>query len=335
MAKPRFAVWIAVAALLWGAAPASAQQGGELQGGDRPWARGISEEKQKAALELFKEGNELLKESVFVQAADRYRKALQHWDHPAIHYNLAFCLLNLDQPVLVYEHLEKAMHYGPAPLEQEKFELAKSYKALVEKQLARIEISCEEPDAMVTMDGTPLFKAPGKYAGLVRAGPHTVLASKEGFITAEDTRNLPAGQITRVELKLKKGGVVLYKRRWAAWKPWAVTGGGVLILAAGAFFNVTAASAFKDFDMGIEECGGCVPMGDLADKRSTGETMRTLSIISYSFGGAALITGAVLLYVNRARPYTPGGAKDEGEEGVSLVPVIGPNDVGVSATIRF
>jgi tetratricopeptide (TPR) repeat protein len=303
-----------------------------------PWSKGVSQADQEAAIVLFKEGNELLKDSVFVEAVKKYRAALKHWDHPAIHYNMAFALLNLDQPVEVYEHLEKAMEYGPEPLEQEKFELAKSYKALVEKQLSRVEISCDEADAMVTMDGTPLFKAPGRYASLVRAGPHTVLATKEGFQTAEVSQSLPAGQVTKIDLVLVVSGKVKFVRHWAAWKPWVVFGTGALIMAAGGYFQVTAQKAFDDFDAAIEECHGCVPMGEVADFRSSGELNRTLSIVSYSVGGAALVTGAVLLYVNRQRAITPGGKDDDGggiEEKMSLVPVVGPSSAGFAATVRF
>ena len=64
---------------------------------DRPWAKGVSPEAQKAADELFRQGNDLLRESLFVQAATKYREALRRWDHPGIHYNLALALLNLDQ----------------------------------------------------------------------------------------------------------------------------------------------------------------------------------------------------------------------------------------------
>src|SRR5687768_7442231 len=73
------------------------------EGGDeRPWARGVSNERQQAAQVAFREGNVQLNNGLFVQAVDKYRSALTHWDHPAIHYNLALALLNLDQPIEVF-----------------------------------------------------------------------------------------------------------------------------------------------------------------------------------------------------------------------------------------
>src|SRR6476659_855341 len=72
---------------------------------ERPWARGVPKDRQAKAIALFREGNGALKESLFPKAAALYRDALQVWDHPAVHYNLALALVNLDQPLEVHEHL--------------------------------------------------------------------------------------------------------------------------------------------------------------------------------------------------------------------------------------
>src|SRR5688572_9697989 len=124
-------LFLVVSLALLAPAPASAQVDDDrLEAvGDRPWATNVSKEDQDAAWELVREGNALLKDSIFRQAVDKYREALKRWDHPAIHYNLALALLNLDQPLEVNKHLDKAMQYGALPLEQDKFEHAKGYKA--------------------------------------------------------------------------------------------------------------------------------------------------------------------------------------------------------------
>ena len=112
----------------------SSQAQSELPGthAQRPWVVGVPAREQKAATDLFREGNALLKESLFVQASAKYREALSHWNHPGIHYNLALALLNLDQPIEVYKHLEEALKYGPAPLDADKFDHANRYRALIE-----------------------------------------------------------------------------------------------------------------------------------------------------------------------------------------------------------
>jgi len=123
------------------------------QEADRPWAKGISPEEQKAALDLFNEGNNLLRDALFPKAAEKYREALTHWEHPAIYYNLALALVNLDQPVEMYDALDKAMAFGAAPLDADKYDRAKGYKILVEKQLALVEYTIATP-APTTVHGS-------------------------------------------------------------------------------------------------------------------------------------------------------------------------------------
>src|SRR5690349_1908096 len=79
-----------------GAAEPVSDATARLKTSERPWAAGVSAERQEAALKHLQEGNGLLKESLFVAAAKVYRQALTEWDHPGIHYNLALALLNLD-----------------------------------------------------------------------------------------------------------------------------------------------------------------------------------------------------------------------------------------------
>lgn len=311
---------------------------------ERPWAADVSKEDQAQALVLFKEGNALLKDSVFVQAAQKYREALQHWDHPAIHYNLVLALLNLDQPIEVHEHLVAAMKYGPAPLDLEKYEQARAYKVLVEKQLARVEISCAVDGAQVVMDGRPLFTAPGRYDGLVRPGPHSIVATKEGYLTNEISRALPAGEITALDIDLFKAtDLTRYRRRWAAWMPWTVLGTGAAVALGGGALHYGALQSFDEFDQGVTACdrttgGGCILPTDLAATRDRGFLMQNVALGSYVLGGAALVTGAVLVFLNRPQAYqvAPDGKPVPADEtNLTLAPMIGGDTRGVAMVLRF
>src|SRR6478735_3576289 len=55
--------------------------------GERPWAAGVTPEKQKRALAKFREGNIQLNDGLFPAAAKLYKEALKDWEHPAIYYN--------------------------------------------------------------------------------------------------------------------------------------------------------------------------------------------------------------------------------------------------------
>ena len=324
----------ALALLLFGALPASAQQAGS--GEERPWARGVPPDQQKKALELFRAGNTLLKESVFVKAAEKYREALALWDHPAIHYNLALALLNMDQPLEVHEHLVAALKYGVAPLDTEKLEHARTYKGLVEKQLARVEITCEEAGASVSLDGKVVFVAPGRYEGLVRPGAHTVVASKEGHAPTNLSRTLPAGEKTTLALKLYTAeDLTRYQRHWSGWKPWAVVGAGAAVALAGGALHMQARGSYDDFDSRIAQCGGCVPPPDVSDMRTRGDSMQQLAFGAYAVGGAAVVTGAILAYINRPQAYRINPDEAESPQGVSVTPLVSGREGGIQATFRF
>ena len=136
----------------------------------RPWAKGVSPDEQAAALSLFKEGNALIKDQLWPKAVAKYREALTHWKHPAIYYNLALALVNLDQPLEIYDALEKAMEYGVGPLDSEKLDRAKSTKLLVEKQIGSVEYTIDVQGATLVLDGQEVFTGPGTYKARVRAG---------------------------------------------------------------------------------------------------------------------------------------------------------------------
>jgi hypothetical protein len=309
------------------------------QSTDRPWVKGVSQAEQSAAVALFHEGNSLLKESLFVQAAAKYREALRHWDHPGIHYNLALALLNLDQPVEVYTHLEEAVKYGPLPLDIDKFDHATRYRALIEKELARVDVTCAQKGALVTMDGQKLFLAPGHYEALVRAGQHTMVATKSGFVTVEKSPTLPPGEKTTIDLHLFTAEqLTRYKRRWSQAVPVAVLVTGIVVAGAGGIMHWQANEQFKQFDSGIVMCsvgspnGGCTPNGSLAGKRTTGNALQASAFTAYGLGAAVVAVGGVLMYLNRGRPYHVEG---DVTGPVSVAPVVGPGAAGLMATVRY
>lgn len=325
---------IAATSYLAAGAPALAQPAAPGEGtpaGDagKPWARGVSPEDQAQANALFKEGNALLRDSFFVQAVEKYREAVHHWDHPAIHYNLALALINLDQPLEVHASLVKALGHGGAALDAEKIELAERYKKLVEQQLARITLTCHEPDAKVFVDGKDVGLAcPGSQERLVRSGEHTFSASKPGFEATVKTLILPGGDARTVDLKLyTPDELTRYDRRFPSWMPYAVTGGGVALVGIGALLHSSAKGDFESFDQQVADCereamAACDPTSSMLSLRDGASTKQTVAVTMYGVGAAAVLTGLTLVILNRPRPYRI-DLESSGES------------VGMSATFSF
>ena len=99
---------------------------------------------------------------------------------------------------------------------------------------------------------------------------------------------------------------------------------------------VTSSPGFN-FSNGGTSCGGCVPPSDVEGKRSTGNTLQAAAIGSYAVGGAAVVAGAVLVYINRLQPYqvTPTLEQKDSATELSIAPLFGNGVSGASATIRF
>ncbi|MBA3538291.1 MAG: hypothetical protein H0T79_01560 [Deltaproteobacteria bacterium] len=316
-------------------------------GTERPWAKGVSEADQQTALAMFRDGNKDLNDGAYVIAADKYRKALKHWEHPAINYNLALALLNLDQPIEVLDNLQQAIKYGPAPLEKEKYEKANEYILLLEKQIAFIEVSCEKKGADVLVDGKKVFTAPGKYNARVRVGKHVFAAEPgagmgAGYTAKVTAPFIDAGQKYRIELKMYTvAELTRYKRTWErTWAPWVVVGTGAAVVIAGGLLNLSAQSSYDDFDKKVAECNagtgtdaGCdVDNGGLRALRDSGDSKQTAGLVMYGVGGVAIAAGLTLAWINRPQAYQIRGEDFENEQAgagkISLTPVVTPGMAG-------
>ena len=324
----------------------SLQNGGD----ERPWARGVSSQDQKIALELFHDGNVQLNDGLFVKAAEKYREALKHWPHPAIHYNLALALLNLDQPIEVYNSLNKAIAFGTAPLEKEKYEHAKEYLLLIQQQLADIEVSCDKKGAKVSVDGKEAFTVGKpdpttgqlltKFSEKVKIGKHQFVAEKEGYQARIKAPYIGPGEHFRIELKLYTAeDLTRYHRKFdKTWIPYAVAGGGLVVAGVGALLQLSAKSSYNDFDKRIEACSmnnsGCTASSDLTSIKNSGDTKKTASYVAYGVAAGAVLTGLALAVINRRRPYQIKPEDLSGEQ-LSIAPIVAPGMSGVAAMGHF
>jgi hypothetical protein len=172
-----------------------------LPGNERPWAAGVSERAQALAFELYSDGNREFVEMRFVQALAKYREAIRHWDHPAIRFNIAVCLINLDQLVEARDSLERSLKYGVTALGADAYAQALKQRTLLHGKLARLTLDCPEPDEEVMIDGKLVFKGPGTVEQFVLPGEHHVVATKPGFLPASRKIVLAAGASAAFEIR--------------------------------------------------------------------------------------------------------------------------------------
>jgi hypothetical protein len=322
--------------VLLGAASAWAQKPAPTLSNRPAWAQNVSPAQQKVASELLEQGNNLLKDSIFVEAEKKYVEALKHWKHPAIYYNLALALLNLDRPAEVYEYMVASTRYGEAPLGEERFKHALRYIERTEQQSAWAHITCDsETTATLKRDGELMPIRCERFERMLRPGTYTISALREGEPVPDTSLTLAAGERANYRLEVGDG------RRWAAWKPWAVLGAGAAVAVGGRFIHVKARDEYRAFDEGVFRCNaasadgreGCELSPELKSTRSRADTLQWAALGTFAVGGAALITGGLMLYANKLHPQThliPLPAK-----GVSVTPLVGKDGSGVQASLRF
>lgn len=313
-------ILVAVAALAALAAPVAAQE----QPAPRPWAEGVSEEKQALALRAYEAGNAEFVESRFAQALVKYREAIAHWDHPAIRFNMAVCLINLEQPLEAREALERALAYGEAPLGPDVHQQALTYKRLLDGRLAHVTIRSDEAGADVTLDGVLLFRAPGSSALWLEPGEHQVVATQAGYLTYSETLSLGPGATVELDVRLVPfTSTTRTTRRWKPWKPYAVAGAGLLVAGAGGIAYALAARDYNRYDDEIRAAcpRGCnadqtAALGDVHAIKNRADSERTAAVSLFVIGGALAVAGGVGLYLNQPRTEV-------------ISPIVAPGMIGV------
>jgi hypothetical protein len=303
---------------------------------------GVPAETQEAAREIFLQGNVLIKDTLFAKAATKYREAIAMWQHPAFYFNLAIAQLALDQPIEAHHSLEQALRYGEAPLGARRYRQARIHLQRLDRELALIEVVCDEPGATVTLDGKLLFEAPGRHEGHVRPGGHQLVAHKAGYLTETRQLVLSPGQRTAVAIELKTFEHARESsRRWAAWKPWAVAGASTVFVAGAAYFDRRASRGFDGFGRAFSQrCpDGCdqgqVPAAWSAELERA-ESDRGVAAAGYVTGGLVLATGAILVYLNRERVIRVAAEEDADTRAtITITPVLVPRGAGIGAGLHF
>jgi hypothetical protein len=329
----------ALAALICAVPQAYADKKSKPKGDDEPFSQGVSKAKQEQAIALFEEGNKLFEEEKYSDALELYEKAIKKWDHPKIEFNLALCYSQIKKPLEAFDHIERALQYGKEPLGPQFYSSAVDHKALLEATLAELEVSGDQDDVKVMLDGQELFTGKSSAKRHLLAGPHQLVATRDGFQTETRALNLPPGELTKQEVELKPEKVKVevtrenYERRWQWWIPWATVGTGVGLALVGTGVYLAARSDMHAYDTAL---AGACPMGctsGMIDPKLTAQEQhaRTLSGVGVGFwvGGAAVAAAAgVMAVLNRPHLEVEGHPAD-----VSIV--VTPQYTGASFTLSF
>ncbi|WP_437947773.1 hypothetical protein WME98_44835 [Sorangium sp. So ce296] len=286
-----------------------------------PWHEGVSEERKQRAQALFEEARELHRRAMLAEARAKYEEALAVWEQPELRLYLGRVLKLMGLPLPAHENLRLALRWGPGSLDAEKEQEARAaMRALAERELAAIRIRCDEPGAVVLMDGQPWFIGPGAERRMVMPGEHVITAKKSGYFTVVKPILVVAGKEASGRVALSADTVVSGPW-WATWLPWATLGAGAALGIAGGGLMWHADTDHENVHKRLQ--GGCVPTCEALDRDAYDRSVleNRLGIGALVAGGATVITGSVLLFMNRPEAYrTPdrGGVKIELRPAASL-----------------
>ena len=276
---------------------------------DEPWKQGVTPERMATAQKLLEAGNALFLKRDFAASLLEYQEALDAWNHPAIRFNLVRALIQLDRVVDAYDNLQLTLQYGAAPLEENVYTEALSYQKLLAKQIANVAVTCKQPDVVATFDGKPLLTCPGTQTRRVLPGQHQVVGKRAGYLTRTVEVIVIGGKDEHVDLALDSlAAVGKVTHRWGTWVPWAVVGGGAVVIGAGALVQAIAVGdRDRYYDRAARECGGnACPAGFASDLKDRAILENRAAIGTIAVGGAVLALGGVMVYLNRGRfVYTP------------------------------
>jgi hypothetical protein len=308
----------------------------------RRWYCGVSAEEQARALELYEQGNQFFDDNLFPAAVTSYREALQHWSHPGIHYNLMLALAANDQFIEAFQASMEALRHGVQALKLEEYHRAVDYQRLLRGYIASLVVTCDEPGAVVSVDGKEVLQGPGTIHLRVRPGQHAVVARKDGYLTTHHTIVTESEQPASLDMRLlPQAKATVPVRRWSAWKPWAVVGAGVGVGLAGGLFewradvnNRSFQSLFEEYcKMGEEIC----PIDEYPSRMKTRWTRyvwyRRLGHGTSLTGAMTALSGLVLVYLNREQHID--NPERQNLVHVSVTPSITPEASGLSIDFEF
>jgi hypothetical protein len=267
---------------------------------ERLWAQGVSEEQQRTAMERYKSGTEALKNLQFAEAEERYREALEHWEHPSIHYHLAIVLISQDRTLEAYRNVLAALRHRGAALHEHERIQALQYKAMLQQRLAILAVENTEPGSMVFMDGERVHEGAGQGEHLVLAGEHQVVVRKRGHATWTDSLTLQPGAGLALRIQGRREMV-------APWVPWALVGTGAAIGGIGGILHWRAAVDMERFDRDVaSKCPDSEPCQDSGTQLWLMHRARweqRAAVATYAAASGVLVTGLILVWINPERSF--------------------------------
>jgi hypothetical protein len=261
------------------------------------------------AARLFEEGERLFAtDADYPAALDRFRRSYDLEPSARALNGVVVANQMLGRHVEAFEGLERLLaEFGPTLSEGQRARIQRRQDEL-RARIGVVEIRADQRDARILVDGRELGRGPLRTQVRVAPGSHTVVVTLPGHDPATRAVVVAAGGTVTADVVLAPVPVRVERpvlvRRMEPWIPWVTLGAGAALVAGGVGFRV---SADRDYDAAKLEADRLwspdqrpVDITALDEYRSA-QTKNGVAISLWAVGGAAVVTGAVLVIWNQPR----------------------------------
>lgn len=281
--------------------------------------------------QLYSQGVQLFKEKRFEEAAQKFQLAYNLDPSPILLYNLARASEELGDGEMAISHYRAYLRTYPEAEDRADVERRiRVLEAVIRSKPkeGRIVVEGFPPDARILLNGAPAPPAEPQGGWTLVEGQHEIVVEVAGFP--------PWKQV--VELKPETVETVRYSGAAGATATAEVPAGedeGVSGMRIGSYvaFGVGAAAAGAAIFLlvqasGIVDDGNSGDSDDRLQAKDDLDSLQTPYIASWAVAGAAIATGAVLLYLDMS-------AEPAAEGSVSFTPTLGPGAGGLGLSGTF
>jgi hypothetical protein len=179
--------WLLTLCLLWSAIPTAAS---------------AQDEDQAHAKERFERGVTEYEAGQFTEALADFQEAYRLKPHPLVRVNMANCYDKLDRPVEAIFHFELFMSSQQGKPEQRE-EVKEALKSL-RKRIGKLLLSVAPDGARVAIDAVDERRAPIMEPMVLKAGPHEIVVSLDGYDTLKRSVDVKPENSTELTLRLTR-----------------------------------------------------------------------------------------------------------------------------------
>ncbi|MBI4957404.1 MAG: PEGA domain-containing protein [Myxococcales bacterium] len=264
----------------------------------------------KAGVSLFRDGNARA-------ALIEFRRAYELSPDPNVLFNIGQCHISLQDYVVALDTLEKVLREGGDKLKPGNKEQAQKDVETLKGRIARVEITVNAPGAEISIDDSPVGKAPLDGPITVSSGRRKVSAALEGRKPDTKYIDIGGGELQHIDLTLVEAapapvpgpqppGPDAAEGGRVPWAGWAVAAG----LGVGAVVCGSLALKFSgDLGSAKERATTKDELDDLHGK-ALGLAIATDVLI-----GGAVVAGAVSLGLTVAAGSSGDAAPDKENTG--------------------